>query len=88
MEHKNDVTVEVEYVGHHPWHHNFDADTTVNSVKVKAMTEGFGLEASAADKYALQYNGTDMPGDKAIGTYQEHHMKTELILIKEPNKGL
>jgi hypothetical protein len=82
-----EIDVVVAYIGHEPWRHVFRPTATVQTVKVKAMTEGFGLEASAADNYALQLNGVDLPEATEIGQLRKNPLNVELVLKKEPHKG-
>lgn len=87
MNDRHEIEVVVSYIGHQPWKHPFPTAATVHTVKVEAMTKGFGLEASAADNYVLQLNGADLPEGTEIGQLNKRPLHVELVLAKEPHKG-
>lgn len=84
---RHEIEVVVSYIGHPEWKHPFHATATVHTVKVDAMTKGFGLEASAADNYVLQLNGADLPESTEIGQLKKNPLHVDLLLTKEPHKG-
>lgn len=88
MHDDREIHVVVSYVGNDPWKHPFRPTATVQEVKVGAMTKGFELEQSAAENYALQYKGADLPETDEIGSLKESPLNVELVLKKEPSKGI
>lgn len=87
MNEHQEIHVVVSYLGHDPWKHPFRPTDTVHTVKVEAMTKGFGLEETAADKYVLQANGTDVPETTALDQFGKNPVEFQLVLKEEPNKG-
>ena len=87
MNNNREIHVVVSYIGHEPWKHPFRPTDTVLTVKVDAMTKGFDLEESAADNYALQIDGADLPDAEEIGNLGKNPLSVDLILKKEPQKG-
>lgn len=88
MDPSKQIQVMVKYVGNPDWNHKFPPETLVAAVKLEAMTEGFHLEASAAPNYALQIDGADVAEDKPLSVFGKENVKFELVLKKEPHKGV
>jgi hypothetical protein len=81
-----DIKVTVSYTGQDPFEHKFTPETTVGTVKVKAM-ELFKLEKGAADKYALQYDGVSLDDATKIGKFGKCELPLVLMLKKPQEKG-
>lgn len=80
------ITVIVAYTGHDEFKDEFAPETPVGTVKRKAMHQ-FGIEASAADNYALQFNGVNLEDKTKIGELGKEEVKLVLHLKKPQPKG-
>jgi hypothetical protein len=84
----NDKKIEatVSYTGHDDYQGEFSPEVPVGTVKRKAMKE-FDIEESAADKYALQFNGTNLDDHTKIGDLGKPEVKLVLVLKQPQQKG-
>jgi hypothetical protein len=80
------VHVTVEYTGTEPFSASFPKSTTFHHIELEAM-RAFGLEAAAADKYALQFHGADLDDRRPIGSLGQKDVHIQLTLKHEPVKG-
>lgn len=87
MNDNSEIHVIVSYIGHEAWKHPFRPTDNIHSVKVAAMTKGFEIEEAAADKYALQLNGADLPETTTLDKLGKNPLAVDLVLKQEPNKG-
>ena len=86
MNDKKAISVTIEYTGHAPYHDDVHGNPVIKAIKLAAM-KAFGLEPSAADKYVLQYEGTDLDDTKHIQSLGKSDIKLALTLKHEPTKG-
>jgi hypothetical protein len=80
------IEVTVKYVGHNDYTHEFPGEIVFHAIKVAAM-RFFGLEESAASKYALQYNGTDLGEHTDLSILDKNPATLTLVLKEEVPKG-
>lgn len=78
--------ITVLYVGKEPFEETLHGDPTFGGVKVEAMTV-FDLEPASAEKYVLQFEGTDLDDAKHVSTLGQKKLTLTLTLAKEPVKG-
>ncbi len=86
MSHKKPIHVTVDYTGQKPWHETVDDNPTFHDIKLNAMHH-FDLERSSADKYALQYDGTDLRESHHLDSLGHEKVTLLLTLKEEPVKG-
>jgi len=84
--HEKKVEVEVAYTGHHEYKEVVSPETTIGSIKRKALHH-FHIEESAADKYALQHDRVNLDDKTEIGSFGKHEVKLVLVLKKPQEKG-
>jgi hypothetical protein len=84
--HHKEVEVEVDYVGNPDFRCELPSSDRIEQILLLALGH-FGLERSAAGKYALQYSGVDQPLNETLSKLHRHSVKFTLILKEEPNKG-
>lgn len=84
----NDKKIEatVSYTGHDDYQGEFSPEVPVGTVKRKAMDK-FEIEPSAAEKYALQFNGANLDEHTKIGDLGRHEVKLVLVLKQPQQKG-
>lgn len=80
------VQITVSYTGQDDYVESFAPEVPVGTVKRKAMHE-FGLEASAADKYALQFGGVNLDDHSKLSDLGKHEVKLVLVLKQPQEKG-
>ena len=81
-----EIKVSVSYTGHDPYEHKFTPETTLGTVKAKAM-ELFKIEPGAADKYVLQFDGASYDDATKIGKFGKCELPLVLLLKKPQEKG-
>jgi hypothetical protein len=81
-----EIQVTVLYVGHKPYHGDFASTETIGQVKFKALSH-FGIEPEAADKYAIQHDGADVPDNETLARLAHLHPELTLVLKEEVPKG-
>lgn len=82
---KETITVTVEYVGQEPYNSEEPSGKNLQAIKVAAM-KSFGLDAGAADKYVLKFNGAVVE-NKHIGDFGMDKVTLTLSLGQEVPKG-
>lgn len=80
------VTVTVAYTGQDEYVESFAPEVPIGTIKHKAMHE-FKIEESAADKYVLQLNGTNLDDKTKIGDLGKHDVNLDLMLKEPQQKG-
>lgn len=80
------VLVTVKYVGKNDYTDEVRGDPVFSAIMLKAM-HSFDLEASAADKYVLQYEGRDLDGKAHVSSLEQNTIVLTLTLKEEPVKG-
>jgi hypothetical protein len=80
------ITVTVTYVGVEPFVEEVHGNPTLEHVKRAAMKK-FELEQSAAAKYVLQFQGTDLDDKTHVETFGQTTLTLVLALKQEPVKG-
>ena len=85
-DHEKKVKVSVAYTGHDVYQDDFSSEVPVGTIKRKAMHK-FCIEESAADKYVLQFNGTNLDDKTKIGELDKREVKLTLLLKKPQEKG-
>jgi hypothetical protein len=80
------VEVEVAYTGHDEYKEVFSPETSIGTIKRKALHH-FHIEESAADNYALQHAGVTIEDKTEIGSFGRHEVKLVLVLKKPQEKG-
>jgi hypothetical protein len=80
------IRATVAYTGHDEYEGEFSPDTSVGTVKRKAMNR-FGIEESAANNYLLQFEGTNLDDNIKLGDLGRVDVKLVLLLKKPQEKG-
>ena len=84
--HQKKIDLTVKYTGHENFHEVVPGAETFHAVKLAAMHK-FGIEASAAPKYVLQYDGVDVPENAHVSSLNQEKVELVLTLKKESEKG-
>jgi len=80
------VQVIVSYTGHDNYSESFPPEVPIGTIKRKAMHE-FGIEQSAADKYALQFDGANIDDKTKLSDLGVREVKLVLVLKQPQEKG-
>jgi hypothetical protein len=80
------IKVEVAYTGQDPYQDSFAPEVPLDTVKRKAMHQ-FGIEASAADQYALQLASANLDDKATVGSLGKSDVTLTLVLKKPQEKG-
>ena len=80
------VKVRVLYTGQEAYVDEFAPEVPIGTVKRKAMKQ-FGLEESAADQYALQYEGANLDDKRKVGDIADNEVTLTLVRVKPQEKG-
>lgn len=80
------ISVVVQYVGKIDYRDDFAPNVVFQAVKVHAMKH-FELDPSSADRYVLQYNGTDMSDRGHLADLHAPTVTLTLALEDEVPKG-
>src|SRR5262245_39574697 len=83
---KDKVEVTVVYTGQDPFVDEFPPPVPIGTVKRKAMKQ-FGIEESAADQYALQFDGVNLDDKVKVGDVAGEKVTLTLVRIKAQEKG-
>jgi len=80
------VKISVSYTGQEAYVDEVAPEVPIGTVKRKAMKQ-FGLEESATDQYALQYEGANLDDKRKVDDIAGNEVTLTLVRVKPQEKG-
>jgi len=80
------IEVTVVYTGQSPYVDEFAPEGPIGTVKRRAMKQ-FEIEESAADDYALQFDGVNLGDKQKVGDIATNKVTLTLVRVKPQEKG-